>query len=264
MKDVMNKNSDQIEDDSIEFSTKVLLEILDAIDSRSIISYTDEFKALNDLYKSTIKIFKSLPISNDEYDYLSQVLPNSLLEDPSYLEANYQDSIRIKLIGMLDNLSGQHDNATPTSSYTASMADANRIVEEYTNTADANIKDLPASLSDLQDRLSSKAVFKLTFDTDTETIRVNGIKIRQLNTSSSFSEILGSAIRNPGAVVGSNSSMSKLVSELRIPKELKKLFFPISGKSKFKLVPRISSETLKNNSLDPERLLEELLEMNKK
>lgn len=256
----MNKNSDQLGDDSVEFTVEVLLKILDAIDSRDVISDTDEFKELNNLYKSAIKTLKSSPDSSAEHEYLSQVLPNSLIEDLDYLEANYQDSLRIKLVEILDNASNKQSSTT----YVSSLADTSRIVEEYINTPDVKNKDLPTSLTDLQDRLSSKAVFELTFDTNTETVRVNRIEIRQLDTTSPFSKVLGNAIRNPGEIVESNSKMSKFVSELRIPKGLKKLFFPISGKSKFKLVPRISLEVLKDNNLNPEKLLEELLEMNKK
>jgi|GEM_PF-5810068 len=111
----MNKNSDHIAHELI-FTTETLLQILDAIDSKNTIYETEEFNRLNKLYELTVKSFQELStdISTEAADYISQTLPGDLRAGLDYIEVNYRDVLRPKIITLLNHLGDSlGDTANP-------------------------------------------------------------------------------------------------------------------------------------------------------
>lgn len=269
MKDVMNKNSDHEKYYELIVSTEVLLNILDAIDLKYTISETKELNRLNSLYKMSITTFRELyeqlgDSDDDNIEYLTQALPSSLRDSFDYLEANYKDSLRPKLLSAHDYLTELSTSTADSSNIPEGKGSIDQIIDDFIHLPDINESKLPKSLQDLRDHTEEEAIFKFTFDHNTDILAVNGIRIRRLTTTGPYSEILTEAMNNPGEPVKSSSKMSKFISELDIPNPLKDLFFPVRGKSRFMIVPEITKEMLDRKKLGIEELSEELLKLAKK
>lgn len=261
----MNKNSDHITHELI-FTTETLLKILDAIDSKNTIHETEEFNRLNKLYELTVKSFQELStdISTEAADYISQTLPGDLRAGLDYIEANYRDVLRPKIIALLNHLGdilGDTANPVGTDEISESIGE---IVDDFIRQAEISEDALPKDLQDIQKHPSEKAVFTFNFNHTTDILSVNGIQVSQLkSTTDRFNEILTNAINHPGEPVKSDSRMSSFIYDLKgIPKPLKDLLFPVRGKHKFILIPEVTKQMLDDKKLDAETLKQELIKLN--
>lgn len=262
----MNKNSDHITHELI-FTTETLLKILDAIDSKNTIHETEEFNRLNKLYELTVKSFQELStdISTEAADYISQTLPGDLRAGLDYIEANYRDVLRPKVITLLSHLNDSlSDTSSPADTDNISES-IGEIVSDFIQQTNIKEDNLPKSLDDIKRGPQKDVVFRVVFESPSYKLSINNLVVRQLGSNSSYSDIFEKAINNPGKPVNSISTMSKYISDLKkIPDDLKSLIFPVKGKGKFAIVPEITKEMLDGKNLDSKKLKEELLILNKK
>lgn len=260
----MNKDVDHTNYYELMLTTEVLLKILDTIDSRYTIDETDEFNRLNRLYKISIISFRALfeeleGVGDDDIGYLTQTLPSSLRDNLGYLEANYKDSLRPKLLSVYDYLAGFSTTTTNLGNIAVNKESMDQIIDDFARLPDVNESGLPKGLRDLRKHTDGEVVFKFSFDHNTDILAVNGIRVRRLNTTGPYNELLTEAISKPGEPVKSSPRMSKFISELDIPNSLKDLFFPVRGKSRFMIVPEITKEMLDRQNLNVDELKKELL-----
>lgn len=262
----MSKDSNHITDELI-FTTETLLKILDALESRNTIHETEEFNRLNKLYELTLKSFQELcnDTSVQGVDYISQTLPDNLRGGLNYIDANYRDVVRPKIITLLNNLTDTLDNTIYPIDTSLSTESIDKIISDFIQQADANENTLPKDLRDMQRHPKEKVIFTFNFDHITDILSVNGIQVSQLkSTTDRFNEILTNAMNHPGEPVASDSKMSSFVYDLKgIPRPLKDLFFPVKGKHKFVLIPEITKQMLDDKKLDAETLKQELIKLNK-
>src|SRR5690606_31955877 len=148
-KDVMNENSDHITHELI-FTTETLLKILDAIDSKNTIHETEEFNRLNKLYELTVKSFQELStdISTEAADYISQTLPGDLRAGLDYIEANYRDVLRPKIITLLSHLNDSLDDTANPVDTDSSSESIGEIVGDFIQQTDISENAIPKSLQD--------------------------------------------------------------------------------------------------------------------
>lgn len=262
----MNNNSDHITHELI-FTTETLLQILDAIDSKNTIHETEEFNRLNKLYELTAKSFQELSTdtSAEAANYISQTLPGDLRGGMDYIEANYRDTLRPKIITLLSHLNDSLDDTANPVGTDSSSESISEIVGDFIQQTDISEDAIPKSLQDLQKHPSEKAIFVFNFNHNTDILSVNGIQVSQLkSTTDRFNEILTNAMNHPGEPVKSDSRMSSFIYDLKgIPKPLKDLFFPVRGKHKFILIPEVTKKMLDDKNLDAETLTKELIELNR-
>ena len=262
----MNNISDHAEYYELILSTEVLLNILDAIDSKSAINETEVFNKLNRVYKMSVTSFRELSegldgVNDDNIEHLAQALPDSLREGIDYLGANYRDGLRPKLISVYDYLTEFSDYATDLKKISRNREAIEQIINDFAHLPDIDESNLPKSLRDLRKPIGKEVVFRFSFDHNTDILAVNGITIRRLTTTSSYNEPLTEAMNNPGKPVRSSSKMTKFISELNLPNTLKDLFFPVRGKARFMIIPEITREMLDRKDLDIEILKRELLKL---
>lgn len=102
----MNNNSDHTANYELIFTTETLLKILDDVDSVNSIHETEEFDRLNKLYELTVESFQELSTntSTETVDYISQALPGDLRSGLDYIETNYRDVLRPKIISLYSHL----------------------------------------------------------------------------------------------------------------------------------------------------------------
>ena len=266
----MNKNSDHINYHELLLTAEVLLKILDAFDSKYAISETEEFSKLNNLYKMSATSFRGLSeelreVNDDSIKYLAQALPSNLREGLDYLDANYKDSLRPKLISAYDYLAEFSANSAGPNNVAESKGLIDQIIDDFAHLPDITEDELPKNLKDIQKHPSEKAVFTFNFNHNTDILSVNGIQVSQLkSTNDRLNEILTNAMNHPGEPVKSDSRMSSFIYDLKgIPKPLKDLFFPVRGKHKFILIPEVTKKMLDDKNLDAETLTNELIELNR-
>ena len=266
----MNNNSDHEKYYELVVSTEVLLNILDAIDLKYAISETEEFSKLNNLYKMSATSFRGLSeelreVNDDSIKYLAQALPSNLREGLDYLDANYEDSLRPKLISAYDYLAEFSANSADPNNVAESKGLIDQIIDDFIQQTGISEDAIPKSLQDLQKHPSEKAIFVFNFNHNTDILSVNGIQVSQLkSTTDRFNEILTNAMNHPGEPVKSDSRMSSFIYDLKgIPKPLKDLFFPVRGKHKFILIPEVTKKMLDDKNLDAETLTKELIELNR-
>lgn len=263
----MNKNSDHINYHELMLTTEVLLKILDAVDSVNSIHETEEFDRLNKLYELTVESFQELSTntSTETVDYISQALPGDLRSGLDYIETNYRDVLRPKVITLLSRLNDSpSDTSSPADTDNISES-IGEIVSDFIQQPDIKEDNLPKSLDNIRRSPQKDVVFRVVFESPSYKLSINNLVVRQLGSNSSYSDIFEKAINNPGKPVNSIRTMSKYISGLkRIPDDLKSLIFPVKGKGKFAIVPEITKEMLASKNLDSEKLKEELLMLNKK
>lgn len=263
----MNNNSEHTTNCELIFTTETLLKILDAVDSMNAIHETEEFDKLNKLYELTVESFQELSTntSTETVDYISQTLPGDLRSGLNYIEANYRDDLRPKIITILSRLNDSlGDTSIPADTDNISES-IGEIVGDFIQQTDISEDAIPKSLQDLQKHPSEKAIFVFNFNHNTDILSVNGIQVSQLkSTTDRFNEILTNAMNHPGEPVKSDSRMSSFIYDLKgIPKPLKDLFFPVRGKHKFILIPEVTKKMLDDKNLDAETLTKELIELNR-
>lgn len=212
----MNKNSDHITHELI-FTTETLLKILDAIDSKNTIHETEEFNRLNKLYELTVKSFQELStdISTEAADYISQTLPGDLRAGLDYIEANYRDVLRPKVITLLSRLNDSlSDTSSPADTDNISES-IGEIVSDFIQQPDIKEDNLPKSLDNIRRSPQKDVVFRVVFESPSYKLSINNLVVRQLGSNSSYSDIFEKAINNPGKPVNSIHTMSKYISDLK-------------------------------------------------